>query len=236
VVIVVWRAANNQIKRLAKDALKGGGRWAAHGDQSGQAALHVVLGSPTTHILLLAPNFIKESTMTKGRLPTLAGLVVVLLLIATTVVFAATRNFRTHLNASFEVPANGSHAQGQAIFKLSKDGNALEYKLNVANIQNVTQAHIHTAAPGVNGPIVAWLYPSAPPQQQIPGRFDGTLAEGTITAANLVGPLAGGSLSDLIALMENGAAYVNVHTNDLMDPPNTGPGDFPGGEIRGNLP
>jgi hypothetical protein len=26
-----------------------------------------------------------------------------------------------------------------------------------------------------------------------------------------------------------------VHTNDGVPPPNTGPGDFPGGEIRGQI-
>jgi hypothetical protein len=56
-----------------------------------------------------------------------------------------------------------------------------------------------------------------------------------ITSSNLVGLLAGHPLSDLIDAMENGSAYVNVHTNDFVDPPNTGPGDFPGGEIRGQL-
>ena len=35
--------------------------------------------------------------------------------------------------------------------------------------------------------------------------------------------------------MNNGGAYVNVHTNDFQGAANTGPGDFPGGEIRGNL-
>jgi hypothetical protein len=35
--------------------------------------------------------------------------------------------------------------------------------------------------------------------------------------------------------MRNGWAYVNVHTNDGIAPTNTGPGDFPGGEIRGQL-
>jgi hypothetical protein len=32
-----------------------------------------------------------------------------------------------------------------------------------------------------------------------------------------------------------GNAYVNVHTSDGVDPGNTGPGDFPGGEIRGQI-
>jgi hypothetical protein len=39
----------------------------------------------------------------------------------------------------------------------------------------------------------------------------------------------------VLAAMASGATYVNVHTNDGVDPPNTGPGDFPGGEIRGQV-
>jgi hypothetical protein len=64
---------------------------------------------------------------------------------------------------------------------------------------------------------------------------DGVLATGTITAANLVGPLAGHPLSDLLSSMQAGNTYVNVHTNDGVAPPNTGPGDFPGGEIRAQI-
>ena len=67
------------------------------------------------------------------------------------------------------------------------------------------------------------------------GRFNGKIAEGTITAANLVGPLAGQPLSALVEAIQAGNAYVNVHTNDGVAPTNTGPGDFPGGEIRGQL-
>jgi hypothetical protein len=39
----------------------------------------------------------------------------------------------------------------------------------------------------------------------------------------------------VLEAMRNGNAYVNVHTNDGVDPPDTGPGDFPGGEIRGQI-
>jgi len=35
--------------------------------------------------------------------------------------------------------------------------------------------------------------------------------------------------------MEGSRAYVNVHTNDGMGDVDTGPGDFPGGEIRGQI-
>jgi hypothetical protein len=67
------------------------------------------------------------------------------------------------------------------------------------------------------------------------GRFDGVLATGTITEANFVGPLAGQPFSVLIDEMLAGNTYVNVHTNDGIDPPNTGPGDIPGGEVRGQI-
>jgi hypothetical protein len=35
--------------------------------------------------------------------------------------------------------------------------------------------------------------------------------------------------------MRGGQAYVNLHTNDGVGVTNTGPGDFPGGEIRANI-
>ena len=146
-------------------------------------------------------------------------------------------NIGTHLDGGGEVPARPTEAQGQAIFRISDDGQSVEYKLFAANIDNAFMAHIHLAPAGVNGPIVEWLFPSTDP---VPGplgagRSDAVLATGTFTAANLVGPLAGHPLSDLISAMQDGGAYVNVHTNDGIAPTNTGPGDFPGGEIRGQL-
>ncbi|HLO34850.1 MAG TPA: CHRD domain-containing protein [Candidatus Deferrimicrobium sp.] len=148
------------------------------------------------------------------------------------------RNWSDHANGSQEVPPRDTQGQAQAIFHLSKDGSSLEYKLIASNIDNVFMSHIHMEAPGVNGPIVVWLYPSTTPNAPGPlgsGRTDGVLAEGTITAANLVGPLAGHPLSDLVTAMSTGHAYVNLHTNDGVDGVNTGAGDFPGGEIRADL-
>lgn len=104
--------------------------------------------------------------------------------------------------------------------------------MNVANIENVVGAHIHLAASGANGSIVVGLYGSGTAGG---GRFSGTLAEGVITEADLVGPLLGHSPADLTAAMEAGNTYVNVHTNDGVAPTNTGPGDYPGGEISGQL-
>ena len=47
---------------------------------------------------------------------------------------------------------------------------------------------------------------------------------GTITSADLKGPLSGKQISDLIRLIQDGKAYVNVHTDQN-----------PNGEIRGQL-
>jgi len=142
------------------------------------------------------------------------------------------RNFVTHLSGDQEVPVRETSAAGQAIFHLSEDGLALRYKLIVANIHNVVASHIHLGIAGVNGPVVAFL---AGPFPAAGGRTDGILAEGTITAANLTGPLVGMQLSVLIAALRTGGAYVNVHTNDGVAPTDSGAGDFPGGEIRGQI-
>jgi hypothetical protein len=145
-------------------------------------------------------------------------------LFASTALASSERNFVASLKGREEVPAVDTRAQGQAIFQVSKDGGSISYKLIVANIENVTMAHIHLGPAGVNGPVVVWLYPDAPPPQLIPGRFSGVLAEGTFTADDLVGPLAGMSLEALIDEIVAGNTYVNVHTSQ-----------YPGGEVRGQI-
>src|SRR5262245_24321780 len=146
-------------------------------------------------------------------------------------------NPQTHLAGENEVPPRDTRAQGEAIFRVSEDGKSVDYKLIASNIDNPFMAHIHLAPAGTNGGIVVWLFPSTAP---VPGplgsgRHDGELAHGTFTAANFVGSLVGHPMSDLLAAIAAGNAYVNVHTNDGVDGINTGPGDFPGGEIRGQL-
>jgi hypothetical protein len=171
------------------------------------------------------------------RLRTLAVLFAAGLVAVGVAVAGIDGNWSDHANGAQEVPPRDTQGQAQAIFHLSPDGTAIDYKLIAANIDNVFMAHIHMQAPGVNGAIVVWLYPSTAPVAGPvgAGRIDGVIATGTITAANLVGPLAGHPLADLIDAMNTGNAYVNLHTNDGVDGINTGPGDFPGGEIRADI-
>jgi hypothetical protein len=136
----------------------------------------------------------------------------------------APRNFVAPLEGAQEVPPVDTRARGMAHFQLSRDGSEVSYRLIVANIEDVLMAHIHLAPAGVNGPVVVWLYPDTPPPQLIEGRFSGVLATGTFDASDLVGPLAGADLEDLLDAMAAEGTYVNVHTAD--NPP---------GEIRGQI-
>jgi CHRD domain len=140
-------------------------------------------------------------------------------------------NFVATLSGAQEVPPRDTHARGVTTFKLRQDGAALAFKLNVANLDNPFMAHIHCGAVGVNGPIGVTLFMGAPAA----GRVNGTLAEGTITAPDPGNACGWTDLAAVLAAIDSGATYVNVHTNDGVDPPNTGPGDFPGGEIRGQI-
>lgn len=125
------------------------------------------------------------------------------------------QSFRAHLSGDEEVPAVNTNATGQTLFKLSKDGTSLSYKLIVANIENVAAAHIHIGERGSNGPVAVTLYSGL-----IPGRTNGILAEGVITSEMVNGY----TLAELVDIMLNGGTYVNVHTSQN-----------PGGEIRGQI-
>jgi CHRD domain len=140
-------------------------------------------------------------------------------------------NFVAKLSGDEEVPARDTQAVGVAKFKLSDDGAALQFKVNVANIENVVAAHIHCGAVGVNGPVGVTLFGALPAG----GRVNGTLAEGTITAPDPGNACGWTDLAAVLAAINSGDTYVNVHTNDGVAPTNTGPGDFPGGEIRGQV-
>jgi len=102
----------------------------------------------------------------------------------------------------------------EASFQKDKSGEEIHFTLKVHNLANITMAHLHLGLKeGISTPVV-WLYPPSPPPKLIPGLFEGVLAQGTITAGDLVGPLRGQPLSALIKELEAGNAYVNIHTTE----------------------
>lgn len=138
---------------------------------------------------------------------------------------AGPENFRTHLTGAGEIPAVQTQAQGQAVLQLR--GQELDFRLIVANIEDVTQAHIHCGGPDVNGPVAAFLFGLV----EDGVTHNGVLSAGTVTPGDVI-PLPdsdvcpGGvtDFDDLLDKIRSGEAYVNVHT--LANP---------AGEIRGQL-
>lgn len=134
------------------------------------------------------------------------------------------------LGGEAEVPPVDTEGTGATLLRVGTDGESVHYVLLVARVEDVTQAHIHLGSPEENGPVVAFLFgrededgnPVEPLDQGV--TENGVLAEGTITAANLVGPLEGATIADLVDELESGNTYVNVHTEDV-----------PSGEVRGQL-
>jgi CHRD domain len=154
------------------------------------------------------------------RLAFLLGFVLLLV----PLVGAQGTKFEAALSGKQQAPPIDTPAHGAATFTLSESGKSLTYRLWVADIDNVSMAHIHIGPQGQEGPVAVWLYPSKPPAVVKEGKFTGVLARGTITAAQLIGPLKGKTIADLVDDIKAGNAYVNVHTTA-----------HPAGEIRGQI-
>jgi hypothetical protein len=135
-------------------------------------------------------------------------------------------NFVAPLSGDEEVPPVDTNATGLARFQLY-DEEEFDFTLIVANIEGITQAHIHCGGVGVNGPVVVFLFRLDPAGVTV----NGILSEGTITADDVIprpdSPECPGGVAnfvDLIAKMRSGETYANVHTLDNA-----------GGEIRGQI-
>ncbi len=140
--------------------------------------------------------------------------------------------YNAHLSGKDEVPARETRATGQVVLTLTSDGSAIQYRVNVSNIENVVSVRLENAPAGATGPEVAILFGPAAPGG---GRVSGPLASGALMAGSLIGPMAGHTIADLVTEIEAGRIYVNVVTDDGLAPSDQKPGDFSSGEIRGQL-
>ncbi|MGH7584034.1 MAG: CHRD domain-containing protein [Gemmatimonadales bacterium] len=118
------------------------------------------------------------------------------------------------MGASSETPPNDSKATGTA--KFSMTGNRVTFTIDVSGLSGPpAAAHIHVGAPGQSGPVV---YAFMLTHKEASGR----IASGVI---DLSKPASRGVSGDsLRTLLNNGNAYVNVHT-----------AAHPDGEIRGQI-
>ena len=139
-----------------------------------------------------------------------------------------TERFTASMNGANEKPtARTTPATGTAEFTLRRD--TLYWNITLTSIANVTASHIHAGASDVAGGIIL---PLTPP-------ISNTSITGFITRGTFVTPAAPNdqlTFDGLLNLLRTGGAYVNVHTSDpTKTTHNTGAGDFPGGEIRGQI-
>lgn len=132
---------------------------------------------------------------------------------------ASLPNFVAGLTGNQEVPSVNTSATGSASFS-PVSNSMLKYVLNVTGLSNVTEADLHVAKEGKNGPVVLTLFTSKVPMTNITG----ILSQGNITSANFQGSMNGTQLSNLTDLMQKGDTYLNIITVQN-----------PKGEIRGQL-
>jgi hypothetical protein len=119
------------------------------------------------------------------------------------------QTYTAKLTGKDEVPPIDTPATGMAQFQLSSDGKEINYDLTATNLNGFMMAHIHQGKTGENGqPVTTAL----------------SMGKAKITSSDLQGPLTGKQISDLVDLMKNGGAYVNVHTQQHQN-----------GEIRGQI-
>ena len=135
----------------------------------------------------------------------------------------AAERFTATLAGTSVVPATASTNTGTVTFEATTDS-TLSFSLSVANMSGITQAHLHSAAAGANGAILAWLLPvNGNAAQQPSVALDGVISIGDIAPAWIRGTprLA---MDSVKALMRAGRVYVDLHSST-----------FTNGELRGQV-
>ena len=160
-------------------------------------------------------NAFRTTTLVSGAFLIITVLIVSIVVVSTNgltdrLAFAqgAQKKFTANLSGKNEVPPVDTKASGTAQFQLSADGKEINYELNVKGMNNFMMAHIHQGKSGENGQPVVML----------------SMGKAKITSGDLEGPLNGKQVSDLVKFIEDGNAYVNVHTQQNQN-----------GEIRGQI-
>ncbi|MDY7044887.1 MAG: CHRD domain-containing protein [Bacillota bacterium] len=137
------------------------------------------------------------------------------------------KTFKARLKGDNEVPPVKTNAFGSAKFVVNKRRTKVKFSLDVRNIRNFIQAHIHFGERGENGPVVVFLFGAnlETLEEQNGITTQRGVVTGIITDDDIVPNEVGiRTVEDLINSMERELTYVNAHTEQN-----------PAGEIRGQI-
>jgi len=166
---------------------------------------------------------------------TWAAMAAAALALAATPALGEDLHFAATLTGAAQLPdPTDSKATGELELTVHDGDKKISYTLSVTDLQNAYSCDLHLGGPSTNGPSIARLFPVHGATAKN-GSFTGVLAEGTITASDLIGPMLGAPLPDLVFELRDGKAYVNIHTHDGVNPNKPGPGNYRTGEIRGQI-
>jgi hypothetical protein len=117
-------------------------------------------------------------------------------------------SYAADLSGSNSVPAVTTQAAATFSMQYLPETKELSWTLDITHsLTSPTLAAIYEGAPGATGAAVYTLYVAGEGEE---GAKTGNLAEGVIDEADLVGPLQGGTIADLIQLVRDGSAYVSI--------------------------
>ncbi|WP_208589923.1 CHRD domain-containing protein [Gracilibacillus suaedae] len=137
------------------------------------------------------------------------------------------RLFVAKLKGRNEVPPVNTNAFGSAKFIVNKNRTKIKFTLEVYDIKNLVQAHIHFGRRGENGPVIVFLFGAdlETLEEQHGISTERGVVTGNITDNDIVENDVGiETVEDLLKLMEQKVTYVNAHTEQN-----------PAGEIRGQI-
>ena len=160
----------------------------------------------------------------------------------------ATDEFTAALSGKEVLPAVKTEGTGIATFEISPQ-NTVNYQINVLNTGTITTVEIRNGVIGSNGDVLVTVfkdnndnnnnngdlfgYDFPKLSQNFPKISDISSAtqksssfsfSGNFQAADLTGPLAGKTISDLVSAMQSGNTYVIANTEE-----------HPKGELRGQI-
>jgi hypothetical protein len=153
-------------------------------------------------------------------------MVATLILAAVVAPAAAQQTLGTSFSGYSENPTLNSAGSGTLTLTVSDDGQSIDYVLTYQGLTAVSASHIHVGTPWLNGPVVIFLCggggrPACPSEG---GTVEGTIVASDVTAGAETQGFPAGDLDTMLAALQSGVTYANVHT-----------AAHGGGEIRGTI-